>query len=177
MSILFQALIFSLLLDLLLQFDFSSSLSLLFLTTFQPRWTSQVVWLPAFAWFPSAFRVKVRLVSLAFGRLEFISTLLPQPRLVSPRYTFHLLQLPRGANYFSLSMTWHFSSFVHASPSNWNTFFPSLQIYPSFKAQMKCLPLQKVFLGHSSCEWQISDLLKDIMFISVNDTWHFCLML
>lgn len=96
-----------------------------FSPTFQPRWTSQVVWLPAFAWFPTAFHVKVRLVSLAFGCLEFISTLLPQPRLVSPPYTFHLLQLPRGANYFSLSMTWHFSSFVHASP-NWNTFFPSL---------------------------------------------------
>lgn len=80
----------------------------------------------------------------------------PASSLFSTLHIFHMLQLPCGANYVSLSMTWHFSNFVYASRTNGNTFFPSLQICPSFRAQMKCLPLQKVFLGHSSDRSQIS---------------------
>lgn len=123
---------------------------------------------PSFSMVSQCLRCKSKTCqSGIWTRTVYFHPAFPASSFFSTLHIFHLLQLPCGDNYGSLSMTWHFSNFVYASRTNGNTFFPSLQICPSFKAQMKCLPLQKVFPGHSSC--------SDRSQISLRTWWLFLL--
>lgn len=142
------------------------------LPTLQPQWTSGFSWSHFSCGFPAACSVKSRLLSLAFGPLQHTS----QPQ--------HIRSLSSSTPISSAPATTHFP---WAGLGAFLALFlpvllpdvpsPYLNSAHPWQPRWSAVPSRKSFLVTLVASDWSSDLLKDVIIISVNDTCYHCLML